>query len=84
MKVRNGHKTQAEDDQIYSANGSNFLLSQVLGGFSNPDYYNHAYKVGPFSSYSKIHQLVLGNLSQFTLDTNNSVSQSIPADFDAK
>jgi TonB-dependent receptor len=83
MKVRNGHKTQTEDDQIYNANGSNFLLSQVLGGFSNPDYYDHAYTVGPFSSYGKIHQVVLGNLSQFTLDTNNSVSQSIPADFDA-
>jgi TonB-dependent receptor len=83
LKIRNGHKTQNENDQIYNPTG-NFLLSQVLGSFSNPTYYDHDYTVGPFSDYGKIHQLVTSNLNTgFTLDQNSSILQSLPADFDA-
>ena len=84
VKIRNAHKTQLENDQIYTNSGDpQFALSNMLGTFSNPSYYDGAYKVGPLSDYGKINQLVLANLSQFSLDTNGSLSQSIPADFDA-
>ena len=83
LKIRNAHKTQNENDQIYVPNG-NFLLSQTLGSFSNPTYYDGAYKVGPLSDYGKIQQLVTSNLSTgFTLDQNSSLLQSLPAYFDA-
>lgn len=83
VKIRNAHKVQNENDQIYNATG-NFALSQLLGTFGNPTYYDGAYKVGPLSSYGKINQLFLSNIgSGFTLDQNASLLQSIPADFDA-
>jgi TonB-dependent receptor len=83
LKIRNAHKTQNENDQIYVPTGT-FLLSQTLGSFSNPTYYDAAYKVGPLSDYGKIQQLVASNLSTgFTLDQNSSILRSLPADFDA-
>ena len=83
IKIRNGHKIQNESDQFYNATGQ-FPLSDVLGSFSNPSYYDKAYTVGPFSDYGKIHQLVASNLSTgFALDENRSILQSLPADFDA-
>jgi TonB-dependent receptor len=85
LQIRNAHKVQSENDQIYNAN-SNFQapLSQLLGSFGNPTYYDGAYKVGPLSNYGKINQLFLNNAgSGFTLDTNASLLGSIPADFDA-
>ena len=83
LKIRNAHKIQNENDQIYDATG-NFPLSGVLGSFSNPTYYDKDYAVGPFSDYGKIHQLVASNLSTgFSLDQNSSILQSVPAFFDA-
>ena len=83
FKVRNAHKTQSENDQVYDSPTSNFALSQVLGTFTNPSYYDGAYTYGPMSDYNKINNLVLNNLSAFTLDTNAGLLQSLPADFDA-
>jgi len=83
LKIRNAHKTQNQNDQIYVPTGT-FLLSQTLGSFSNPTYYDGDYKVGALSDYKKIQQLVASNLSSgFTLDQNSSLLQSLPADFDA-
>ncbi|MBV9481846.1 MAG: TonB-dependent receptor [Acidobacteria bacterium] len=83
IKIRNAHKVQNENDQIYNATG-NFPLSQLLGSFGNPTYYDGAYRVGPLDSYGKINQLFLNHVSTgFTLDQNASILNSIPADFDA-
>jgi TonB-dependent receptor len=83
LKIRNAHKIQNENDLIYDATG-NFPLSGVLTSFSNPTYYDGDYKVGPFSEYGKINQLVAANLSTgFSLDQNTSILSSLPADFDA-
>ena len=85
IKIRNAHKTQTQEDQIYGpANGTNFALSQVLGTFSNPNYYEKAYQYGPLSDYSKINNLISSNLGTgLVLDPNASLLQSLPADFDA-
>lgn len=83
IKIRNAHKVQTENDQLYNANG-NFPLSGLLGGFGNPSYYDGAYNVGPLSNYGKINQLFLNNVgSGFTLDSSGSLIQSNSADFDA-
>ncbi|MBV9181417.1 MAG: TonB-dependent receptor, partial [Acidobacteria bacterium] len=83
VKIRNAHKDQLQRDLIYDSPNANFSLSQVLGGFTNATYYDHAYSYGPMSDYGKINQLVMSNLSAFTLDTNAMHAQSDPADFDA-
>lgn len=84
FKIRHGHKTQVQRDAIYIPNSdTNYLLSQVIGRFQNPSYYDHAYQIGLLSSYSKINQLVLPNLnSAFTLDQGASHIQSDSADYD--
>ncbi len=83
-KIRSAHKTQNENDLIYNPNpGTNILLSQTLGGFTNRHYYDHAYQFGPMSNYTQINQLVLSNLATgFTLDSSGSHIQSDPADYD--
>src|ERR1700730_18167503 len=83
LRVRNGHKTQSENDFIYDNQPGTVTLAQVLGTFTNPTYYDKAYQFGPVSDYSKIIQLVGGNLSQLGYDQSASISSSIPADFNA-
>ncbi len=83
LKIRNAHKTQSENDQIYDNPTTNITLNQVLGNFSNPSYYDHAYQIGPLSDYSKIQQLAVSNLGQLGFDASASQGNSIPADYDA-
>jgi TonB-dependent receptor len=83
LKVRNGHKTQSENDLIYDNQPGTVTLANVLSTFTNPTYYDGAYKYGPMSDYHKIAQLVGGNLSQLGFDQSASISNSVPAGFDA-
>ena len=83
LKIRNAHKTQNESDLIYDNQTSSVTLSQVVGSFSNPTYYDKAYQIGPLSDYGKINHLALSHLPQLGLDQNSSISSSLPADFDA-
>src|SRR5258708_20915529 len=83
LKVRNGHKTQSENDFIFDNQAGTVALSDVLRTFTNPTYYGGAYKFGPMSDYHKIIQLVGRNLSQLGFDQRSSISSSIPPAFDA-
>jgi TonB-dependent receptor len=83
LRVRNGHKTQSENDFIYDNQPGTVTLAQVLGTFTNPSYYDKAYRFGPLSDYHKIIQQVGGNLAQLGFDQSASISSSIPAGFDA-
>ncbi|MCU1302766.1 MAG: TonB-dependent receptor [Candidatus Sulfotelmatobacter sp.] len=83
LKIRNGHKTQSENDFIYDNQPGSVTLANVLSTFTNPTYYDGAYKFGPMSDYNKIIQQVGGNLSQLGFDQSASISNSIPAGFDA-
>jgi hypothetical protein len=81
LKVRNGHKTQSENDFIYDNQPGTVTLAQVLGTFTNPTYYDKAYQFGPMSDYHKIIQQVGGNLSQLGYDQSASISSSIACRF---
>jgi TonB-dependent receptor len=83
LKIRNGHKTQSENDLLYDNQPGTVTLANVLSTFTNPTYYDGAYKYGPMSDYHKIVQQVGGNLSQLGFDQSSSMASSIPADFDA-
>jgi TonB-dependent receptor len=83
LKVRNAHKTQFENDFIYDNPTVNIALSQVLGNFTNPTYYDKAYQFGPMSDYNKIIQVASTNASNLGYDNSASRVQSDPANFDA-
>jgi TonB-dependent receptor len=83
LKIRNGHKTQSENDFLYDNQPGTVTLANVLSTFTNPTYYDGAYKYGPMSDYSKIVQQVGGNLSQLGFDQSASIASSVPAGFDA-
>jgi TonB-dependent receptor len=83
LKVRNGHKTQSENDYFFDNQPGTVTLANVLSTFTNPTYYDKAYTYGPMSDYNKIIQQVGGNLAQLGYDQGSSISSSIPADFDA-
>lgn len=82
FKARNAHKTQTQNDLVWDMNPGMVTLSQVVGTFSNPTYYDKAYKVGPLSDYGKIHQLVGDPAQLATLGIDPSQDGS-SADFDA-
>jgi TonB-dependent receptor len=83
IKVRNAHKTQFENDFIYDSPSVNIPLNGVLGSFTNPTYYDGAYKFGPMSDYGKIIQQANANLSNLGYNLSASRVQSDPANFDA-
>jgi TonB-dependent receptor len=84
LKIRNAHKTQNENDRFFDANaGTNFTLAQTVGGYTNPNYYDHSFTVGPLSDYNKIRQVIAGNLTTgFTENTDKNHIVSDPATWD--
>jgi TonB-dependent receptor len=72
VKIRNSHSTQNENDQIFSTSGTgSFGLSQVLGTYTNPTYYDGSFAVGgqgygPTSDYGKIRQAISADLASAT------------------
>ena len=91
VKIRNSASTQTEDDQLYGLADPNvipFTLANVLGGYTNPTYYNKSFAVrgqayGPTSNYNKILSDVAANPGAFALDTVGSITQSAGAFFNA-
>jgi len=57
---RNQHKFNLSANPYYNAQAS-FPLSGVLGTFTNPNYYDRSYVLGPLSDYDKIESLLLAN-----------------------
>jgi TonB-dependent receptor len=89
VKVRNSSSIQTEDDQLYGLADSNvipFTLANVVGGYTNPTYYNKSFAIngqayGPTSNYNTILSTVAANPGAFALDTVGSVTQSQAAFF---
>lgn len=83
--ARNAHKYQLENDQYFQDNGSGIALSQVLGTYTNPNYYSpNTLPVGPFSDYNKIGSLVYQDIANGTLalDTNSTITKNAGATWD--
>lgn len=89
VKIRNSQSTQTEDDLLYNVNGpSPFGLSNVLGTYTNPTYYDKSFQIngqafGPASSYDKILRAVAANPGSFQLNSVGSITQSQQAFFNA-
>jgi TonB-dependent receptor len=83
--ARNAHKSQFENDQYFTnSGGSGITVSQVLGTYSNPTYYDNALTVGPFTDYSKIDALARQDVAsgKLTLDTNKTPITNFGATWD--
>jgi len=85
IKVRNSHGTQNELDKLF--NGGSFGLSQVLGTYTNPTYYDGSFAIngvgyGPTSNYTKIRQAIAAD-NTFAFQQVASVQRSEGAFFDA-
>jgi TonB-dependent receptor len=92
LKVRDSHSTQNESDRIFALpsgiSTGPFTLSQTLGTYTNPSYYDGSFTFGgmgygPTSDYGKIRQAIATNLSQIQFQQLASVQKSQGAFFDA-
>jgi TonB-dependent receptor len=82
VKVRDAVKSQLNNQQFFNADDT-LKMSQVLRGFTNPNYYLNAYpKFGPTTDYNKILAFFNSNRNTFTPNAflNNRI---IPGDFNA-
>lgn len=92
LKIRNSHAYQHEFDQNYKASGTgSFALSNVIGPYTNPTYYDSYFTIGgqgygPESDYNKILQGVATDLAgpkTLVLDQVGSVQKSEGAFYDS-
>jgi TonB-dependent receptor len=86
VKVRNSHGYQHELDSLYSAGATGvFTLSQVLGTYTNPTYYDSYFGgYGPTSDYNKILQAAqVGLISANNYQQLASIQKSEAAFFDS-
>lgn len=83
LKIRNAHKPQIADDHYYNPTTANIPLTQVLGKYSNPSYYDRSYQFGPLSNYGKITTLFNSlRTTGFSPDLNKDRLVSDPATYD--
>ena len=83
FKVINSDKTNFTNNPYYDAPAALGLnLNQSLGTFTNPNYYDRSYQLGPMSDYDKIMSLVTSNFSSFTFNTQKTHLRNDANDYD--
>ena len=83
-KVRSAHKFEDATDPVYNS-GTNPLMTQFLGSFTNADYYDKSYTLGPTVDYGKVLSYFHANASDpsvFQLDAASTAQNSYPNDYD--
>jgi TonB-dependent receptor len=81
-KVRNAHKFEDANDQLWNASDNSALMSNFVGSFTNPNYYAKAYTFGPTVDYGKVRSFFNSNPSFFLPDTVATVQNSFPNNYD--
>jgi TonB-dependent receptor len=70
-KVRNAHKFEDAFDPTYNTTNNVPALTSFLGSFTNPNYYDKSYTLGPTADYNKIRSYFNANVNDqnsFMLD----------------
>jgi len=80
-KFRNAHKFEDATDPVYDS-VSNPVMTQFVGSFTNPDYYDHAYTLGPTVDYRKVTSYFNANPNDFTVDISSTAQNSFPNNYD--
>jgi TonB-dependent receptor len=85
FKVRDGNKTYAVVNNYWTNNNPNLTLDKYLGTFTDPNYYDKSYQLGPLSTYDKLASAYLTGLGNgsFTYNFNKTRLRSDPSDYDA-
>ena len=82
-KFRNAHKFDENRDNYYNvADGVSLPMSNYLGSFSNSNYYDKSYTLGPLVDYTKVTNFFNSNPGDFTFDSNTTHQQNDPNNFD--
>jgi len=84
LKFRNSKKTNVSNNPFWDApsNSPALALSNALSNFTNPNYYDKSYPLGPLSNYDKVLKLVYSNFSAFTFDPSTNHLNNDAADYD--
>jgi TonB-dependent receptor len=83
--ARNAHKYSFENDRFFNDNGSGITMDQVLGTYSNANYYSpNNIPVGSFTDYTKIINLVNQNVAsgKLVVDTAKDIQTNAGATWD--
>ena len=80
-KIRNAHKTQTVDEQVFAPNGD-VRLPQFLTGFQNHNFYFGDYQTGAIASFDGMRAFLNANPSAFTLNSDATHQQSDPNNYD--
>jgi TonB-dependent receptor len=82
FKVINSNKTRFSHNPFYDAPPSTLTLNQALGTFTNPNYYDRSYQLGPLTDYNQIVNLVTKNFSSFSFNSNKTHLQNDANNYD--
>jgi hypothetical protein len=75
-------KTQTVADQYYDLTGSPLVLGNALSSFTDPNYYDKSYQMGPLSSWGKIQSFFMNNPSDFTFNSDRTHQRDDPNNYD--
>ena len=82
-KFRNEHKFEDSNDTFYNPNDPTALpMSNFGGSFSNSNYYDKSYSLGPLPNYNKINSFFDSNPGAFSIDANTSHQRNDPNNWD--
>jgi TonB-dependent receptor len=87
-KFRNAHKFEDAKDPVYNFNADATtppLMAQFLGSFTNSNYYDKAYTLGPTVDYGKIQSYFNANANDpniFQIDPAATAQNSFPNNYD--
>ena len=82
-KVRNAHKFQDANYQFYDFTGATApTIATFQGSFTNSNYYDNSYTLGPLVDYNKLNAFFAANPGLFTLNINRSKQRTDPNNFD--
>ncbi|MBV9075748.1 MAG: TonB-dependent receptor [Acidobacteria bacterium] len=81
-KVRNAHKFEDASYQFYDFTGATApTIATFQSSFTNSDYYDKSYTLGPLVDYNKVNQFFASNPGLFTLNVNRSKQRTDPNNF---
>jgi TonB-dependent receptor len=82
FKVRNAHKVYNVINSYYDNADPSLTLDLALSPFTDPNYYDKSYQLGPISDYAKLDKLHTNNPSAFSLNVSKTRLRSDPSDYD--
>lgn len=77
-KIRNSHKFDDTYDETFKPNGTTLVSAhpEWASTFTDPEYYDKTYHIGPVTDYSKVRNYVDANSSLFTMSGGPGVNEN--------